>query len=329
MRFSTPRKVLAIGAVFLLLAGFAALVPGATNTGPPAAEAETLIPRLRAAGLVREGYPGTVAYTVKQGDTLYSIAARFKTSVATVSALNGIADPTKIETGWTLYVPDVPEPPPPPPTGQSIVVRNGDRTSNAVALTFDMGGRLDPALDIVNWLVAHNIRATIFPTGAVLDSTATDVARQVLAVVNSRPDLFEIGNHSYDHPDFTTISAAAMKQQLATTEAAVARVSSMTMKPRFRPPFGAYDTAVLEAVGAAGYAITVMWDVDTIDWRPESDGGPTRQQIVDKVLNNAEGGSIVLMHLGGYNTFEALPSIVAGLRARGYEPGTVSDVLAD
>ena len=57
MRFSTPRKVLAIGAVFLLLAGFAALVPGATNTGPPAAEAETLIPRLRAAGLVREGYP--------------------------------------------------------------------------------------------------------------------------------------------------------------------------------------------------------------------------------------------------------------------------------
>ena len=103
----------------------------------------------------------------------------------------------------------------------------------------------------------------------------------------------------------------------------------MTMKPRFRPPFGAYDAAVLEAVGAAGYAITVMWDVDTIDWRPESDGGPTRQQIVDKVLNNAEGGSIVLMHLGGYNTFEALPSIVAGLRARGYEPGTVSDVLAD
>ena len=49
--FSTPLKVLAIGAVFLLLAGFAVLVPGATKTGPPVATAESLIPRLRAAGL--------------------------------------------------------------------------------------------------------------------------------------------------------------------------------------------------------------------------------------------------------------------------------------
>ena len=326
MIFQTPRPGLAIVTLLVLLAGLAVLVPGVAKPDPSVAEAQSLVPRLRAAGLVREGYPGTVAYIVKQGDTLYSIAARFETSVATVSALNGIADPTKIEVGWTLYVPDVPVP---PPTGPSVAVRNGDRTSNVVALTFDMGGRLDPALDIVNWLVANNIRATIFPTGAVLDSTSTDVARQVLAVVSSRPDLFEIGNHSYDHPDFTTLSAAEMKEQLQTTEAAVARVTSMTLKPRFRPPFGAYDAAVLAAVGDAGYGITVMWDVDTIDWRPESDGGPTRQQIIDKVLNNAEGGSIVLMHLGGYNTFDALPAIVAGLRARGYEPGTVSDVLED
>ncbi|MGD9933444.1 MAG: polysaccharide deacetylase family protein [Dehalococcoidia bacterium] len=325
MIFKTPCRGLAIVALFLLTAGLAGLVPGGSNPDAPAAVADSIVPRLRVAGLVREGYPGTVPYTVKQGDTLYSIAARFQSTVATIAALNGIADPTKIEAGWTLYVPDVPAPPP----GPSVVVRNGDRTSNVVALTFDMGGRLDPALDIVNWLVANNVHATIFPTGAVLESTSTDVARQVLAVVSSRPDLFEIGNHSYDHPDFTTISAAAMKQQLQATEAAVARVSSMTMKPRFRPPFGAYDAAVLDAVGAAGYGITVMWDVDTIDWRPEGEGGPTRQQIIDKVLNNARGGSIVLMHLGGYNTLEALPAIVAGLRARGYEPGTVSEVLGD
>lgn len=309
----------------LLLAGFVAIVPGTGDGRPPVAEAQTVVPRLRVPGLVREGYPGTVAYTVKPGDTLFSIAARFKSTVATIAALNGIADPTQIRVGWTLYVPDVPAPPP----GPAVVVRNGERTSNRVALTFDMGGRLDPALDIINWLAANNIRATIFPTGAVLDSTATDVARRVLLVVNSRPDLFEIGNHSYDHPDFTTISAAAMKQQLEATEASVERLTAMTMKPLFRPPFGAYNAAVLDSVGAAGYGITVMWDVDTIDWRPESDGGPTRQQIVDKVLNNAQGGSIVLMHLGGYHTYEALPAIVAGLRARGYEPGTVTDVLGE
>lgn len=289
------------------------------------ARAQSLTPRLRVPGLVREGYPGTFAYTVKAGDTLYSIAARFKTTVAVVAALNGISDPSAIEVGWTLYIPEVATPPP----GPSVAVRNGDRGSNRVALTFDMGGRLDPALDIMNWLVANNVRATIFPTGAVLDSANTSVGRQVLAIASSRPDLFEIGNHSYDHPDFTTISAAEMQKELADTEAAVAKRSSLSMKPRFRPPFGAYNSAVLAAVGAAGYAYTVLWDVDTIDWRPESDGGPTAQQIVDKVLANARGGSIVLMHLGGYHTYEALPAIVAGLRARGYEPATVSGVLGD
>jgi peptidoglycan/xylan/chitin deacetylase (PgdA/CDA1 family) len=61
-----------------------------------------------------------------------------------------------------------------------------------------------------------------------------------------------------------------------------------------------------------------MWDVDTIDWKPIDDGGPTAQQIVDKVVGRAQGGSIVLMHLGGYETLQALPGIVAGLQSRGF-----------
>lgn len=46
--------------------------------------------------------------------------------------------------------------------------------------------------------------------------------------------------------------------------------------------------------------------------------GPTADQIVAKVFANAQGGSIVLMHLGGYETLKALPRIVDGLRADGY-----------
>jgi peptidoglycan/xylan/chitin deacetylase (PgdA/CDA1 family) len=70
-----------------------------------------------------------------------------------------------------------------------------------------------------------------------------------------------------------------------------------------------------------------MWDIDTIDWRPVADGGPTAAQIVTKVVTNARGGSIVLMHLGGYHTFEALPQMVEGLRARGLEPVKLSEML--
>jgi peptidoglycan/xylan/chitin deacetylase (PgdA/CDA1 family) len=75
--------------------------------------------------------------------------------------------------------------------------------------------------------------------------------------------------------------------------------------------------------GSIGWSTIVMWDIDTIDWRPESDGGPTAAQIVAKVVDNAQGGSIVLMHLGGFNTLEALPGILGGLRAKGLQPVTL------
>jgi peptidoglycan/xylan/chitin deacetylase (PgdA/CDA1 family) len=88
------------------------------------------------------------------------------------------------------------------------------------------------------------------------------------------------------------------------------------------------NAAVLAAVGAAGYRRTVTWDVDTIDWRPIANDppGPTADQIVAKVLGNARNGSIVLMHLGGYETYEALPAIVAGLRDRGLALVTLDEL---
>jgi hypothetical protein len=70
-----------------------------------------------------------------------------------------------------------------------------------------------------------------------------------------------------------------------------------------------------------------MWDVDTIDWRPVADGGPTAYQIASKVRTNAVSGSDVLMHLGGWNTREALPYMVEGLRARGLRPTSLSEML--
>lgn len=62
-------------------------------------------------------------------------------------------------------------------------------------------------------------------------------------------------------------------------------------------------------------------------WRPEADGGPTAQQVVDKVVERAQGGSIVLMHLGGFNTLDAIPGIVAGLRAKGLTPVTLGTLF--
>ena len=198
-----------------------------------------------------------------------------------------------------------------------------------MALTFDMGGRVGDALAIMGWLVDHGVHATIFMTGAMAENPNTEAGRRVLAIIDAHPELLTLGNHSYTHRDFRNLTAAEIREELQRTEAALAPYCTQNPRPFFRPPNGGYDADVLDAVGVARYRYTILWDVDTIDWRPivNDPPGPTADQIVAKVLGATQGGSIVLMHLGGYETFEALPRIVNGLHDRGYELVTLDELL--
>ena len=192
-----------------------------------------------------------------------------------------------------------------------------------------MGGRVGDALAIVDWLLDHDVHATVFMTGAMADNHNTDAGRKVLAMVDAHPGMFTLGNHSYTHRDFRNLTSSQIREELRRTEAAIAPYCSQNLRPFFRPPNGGYDADVLAAVGRAGYRYTVTWDVDTIDWRPIKNDppGPTADQMVAKVLANAQGGSIVLMHLGGYETLDALPRIVDGLRADGYDLVSLDELM--
>jgi peptidoglycan/xylan/chitin deacetylase (PgdA/CDA1 family) len=306
--------------------------------------------------------PTFITYVVRSGDSLTSIARTFATTARSIAWWNRGAypsldpeseayDPNRVEVGWALVlIPGVvvddtnPPTPSPGPTGTpeptatpgattgpapttaaaATVISHGTRTVPTIALTFDMGGRLDPALDIIQWLVDRDVHATIFPTGKTGSQTTLGLAALELAAAH--PDLFDVGNHSWDHPDFRDLTAAQIAQQLTSTEAAIAPIIGST-RPWFRPPYGGYNLAVRTAVGAAGWSRLVMWDVDMIDWKPVADGGPTADDMVAKLRANARGGSIVLMHLGGYNTLEALPGILAALEDMGLVPVTLGEMF--
>jgi peptidoglycan/xylan/chitin deacetylase (PgdA/CDA1 family) len=158
----------------------------------------------------------------------------------------------------------------------STLVRNGPRSTEQVALTFDMGGRVGDAVAIVEWLVDHEVPATIFITGAMADNPWHDDGRDVLAILDANPGSLALGNHSYTHTDFRKLTAAEMRDELARTEDAIARHSPQDPRPLFRPPYGGTDKEVLATVGEAGYRWTVLWDIDTIDWRPVANDPPGR-----------------------------------------------------
>ena len=98
-------------------------------------------------------------------------------------------------------------------------------------------------------------------------------------------------------------------------------------QPYWRPPYGSISQGVIDAAASAGYTKALLWDIDSIDWKPISDGGPTAEQIAAKVIGNAVNGSNVLFHIGGYETLEALHLIVPGLRDRGFRLTSLSDLL--
>ena len=307
--------------------------------------------------------PSFRAYEVVAGDTLISIARTFSTTARSIAYWNRGSFPTldpesdayrpdRIKAGWVLLVipgavvdpqtlpdqtprPASPEPGSTPipvepvvtpaPGAGAIAVSHGDRSTRKVALTFDMGDRLDSAVGILDYLTANEVPASIFAIG----ETATTVprGRAALQLAAARPDLFDIGNLTWDAPVLTDLPAAAVAEQINRAEAAISTFANVTTKPWFRPPDGAWDDDVRTAVGDAGWAYLVLWDVDSRDAIAEADGGPTAEDIATTIVSRVEGGSIVLLHLGGWNTREALPGILQGLDAKGLEPVTLSELL--
>jgi peptidoglycan-N-acetylglucosamine deacetylase len=311
-------------------------------------------------------------YVVVAGDTLFSIARAWQTTVAQLQAWNGerypslVTNPDALEAGWVLIVSGdastpvatpvatpaaTPVPTSTPPVASGC--RAGNRVSagnpqtfytipgagRAMALTFDMGGRLDPGVDILTFLIRHGICATLFPTGAMAQ---TEHGREIMAIVRAHPELFEIGNHTMHHCDLvhgglgspTTAPCAGgaptadfIRRELTDAATILQAQTGQRPVPYWRPPYGSINSAVIEAAASAGYTKTFMWDIDTVDWKQIADGGPTAEQIATKVITQAESGSNVLMHLGGYETLNALRLMVPGLRDRGFLLTSLSDLL--
>lgn len=191
-----------------------------------------------------------------------------------------------------------------------------------VALTFDLceAERETSGFDerIADYLADNNVAATFFMGGKWADSHPA-AARRL-----AKQPLFEIGNHSWSHPHFEKLSSAAADRQIDRAQARIARVTGRT--PRlFRFPFGTHSADSLEAVGRAGL-VAIEWDVVTGDPDPNIEAG----DILHAVRDGTHPGSIIIMHANGrgHHTAEALPSVVAWLRERGFELVTVSDLLA-
>lgn len=276
--------------------------------------------------------PGAT-YVVELGDTLYSIAQRFRVTVDAIAQANNISDPTQISVGQTLFIPgasgtpaSTPSSTTPPATGggPSQVISKGNTSRKAIAFTFDAGSDAGYTAQILDTLAANGVFATFGMTGRFAE-TYPDLVRRMVHEGHT------LINHTYDHASFTGNSTSATPltrderfSELDQTESILQDLTGATTYPYFRPPYGDYDQSVLEDVGARGYAYTVMWTLDSRGWT-----GIPAPVITRRCLDNAEPGAIYIFHVGSASQDgPALQDIIDGLRGQGYEIGDLGLVLA-
>jgi cellulose synthase/poly-beta-1,6-N-acetylglucosamine synthase-like glycosyltransferase/peptidoglycan/xylan/chitin deacetylase (PgdA/CDA1 family) len=201
----------------------------------------------------------------------------------------------------------------------------GQSQARQVALTFDDGPDPRYTQDIVDILNRYDAPATFFLVGRnVLEYP--ELAR--VEVEHG----YEIGNHTFFHPDITTITRSRYNFELNANERVIeSSVGRRTLL--FRPPDGETlwatspsGLALLADASDAGY-FTIGYTIDTLDWEIHD-----RDRIVQAALEGARAGNggIVLMHDSGGDrtaTVAALPAVIEGLRAEGFTLVSVGDLL--
>ena len=198
------------------------------------------------------------------------------------------------------------------PTGSETVtaapiVRTGPKDKKWIALTFDDNYQGSNATKTIAVLKRYEVPATFFVIGHYVD-LGPKLAKEIAAAG------FEVGDHTRSHANCAELSARALRIEIGNGTDHYSELTGAPTVALFRPPGGFVDEETCQIAAEKGFKYVVMWDIDTNDWR-----GRSAAQITETVMGNAHNGAIVLMHMAGKHTAEALPGIITRLRDAGYE----------
>ncbi len=213
------------------------------------------------------------------------------------------------------------------PTARTSLIRSAPGSGKTVALTFDDGaGGVTP--QVLAILRRYNVRATFFNTGA-------HDAQYPAQVMRTAAEGHLVANHTWEHRYPSSANGHWSRRYLNREfDKTNAQQLKLTGKNScfFRPP-GGFVTSGMVAEAAKNHMSTVMWSVDTNDWRQSR---RTTTASTNAVIRGARQGygqlhPIILMHVAKAshdpesrvtsnrsNDVAALPAIIAGYQKRGY-----------
>lgn len=195
---------------------------------------------------------------------------------------------------------------------RKIPIYSVERNDNKIALTFDCAWNDSDIDDILEILNENSVKASFFVTG----KWAEEYPESIKKICESGHD---IGNHSYNHADYTKMQKSDIIKDLDKCDGAVENIIGQKCT-LMRAPSGGYNNTVMTAAEESG-RVYIQWSVDGLDYTTNA----TEESIEQRVFR-AKSGDIILMHSGTKLTAKVLPEIISEL-SKEYEFVKLSELI--
>lgn len=181
-----------------------------------------------------------------------------------------------------------------------------------IAITFDDGPSPVYTTRLLDGLKERGVRATFFLIGQNMEKKG---GAQIVKRMHQEGHL--IGNHTYHHVEITRVGNDEAFREIMMTNEAIERITGEKVE-FMRPPFGLWQKELEQRV----HVLPVMWTIDPLDWATEN-----VEEIVHKVVTEAEENDIILLHDCYESSVKAALRIVDILMEKGFEFVTVDELL--
>ena len=187
-----------------------------------------------------------------------------------------------------------------------------DEQIKKVALTFDDGPNPQYTAMLLDGLKERGVRATFFVLGSEVELYPQLVRRE-------SEEGHLIGVHAYRHVNLRQLSDGQAVEQVDRTNGAIYRATGQYAS-YIRPPYGCWK----EDLDYEVQMVEVLWDIDPRDWATTS-----TDLVVQRVLDEVEENSIILLHDASKSSVQAAFTIIDTLQEQGYTFVTVEELILE
>ncbi len=213
--------------------------------------------------------------------------------------------------------------PPPPATSRVAlpgdgILHNLPGDGDLLALTVDDGVSSDVVRLYTQFAKDTGIRLTYFVNG--VNDSWTDNLALLRPLVESGQ--IQLANHTWSHPDLTTISSSEIADQLTRNDRFLANAYGADAKPYFRPPYGNHNETVRKVAADLGYKAVTLWNGSLSDSTLITED--YIKQMADKYFRPQ---SIVIGHLNYMPVTHVYGTLIDIIKARNLRTVTLDDVF--